>query len=88
MVIEFDAWGADDVRGRTWQGSQVLKNRTDGGLVMTMTLNNLEEVTRWVLSFGEHATVVQPAELRERVRKAAERVTARYSNVMRETKRT
>ena len=24
VVIEFDAWGADDVRGRTWHGSQEL----------------------------------------------------------------
>ena len=31
------------------------------------------------LSFGEHATVIEPVELRKRVQKAAERVTAKYS---------
>jgi predicted DNA-binding transcriptional regulator YafY len=30
------------------------------------------------LGFGEHATVVEPKELKERVRKAAEGVTAKY----------
>ena len=45
---------------------------------MTMTLNNLEEVTRWVLSFGEDATVIEPVELRERVKAAAGKMTAKY----------
>src|SRR3954452_4125007 len=29
VVIEFDAWGADDVRGRKWHVSQDLDERTD-----------------------------------------------------------
>jgi len=78
VVIEFDAWGADDVRGRTWHASQKLTDRPDGRLVVTMKLNNLEEIERWVLGFGEHATVVKPQELNERVRIAAEKVTAKY----------
>src|SRR4029077_9934830 len=78
VVIEFDAWGADDVRGRTWHASQDLKDHPTGGLTVKMTLNNLEEVERWVLGFGEHATVVKPQELNERVIIAAEKVTAKY----------
>ena len=78
VVIEFDAWGADDVRGRTWVGGQELKDHPSGGLTMTMKLNNLEEVERWVLSFGEHATVVEPEELKERVRRAAEKIARKY----------
>jgi len=79
IVIEFDAWGADDVRGRTWHASQKLDDHPAGGLTMTMTLNNLEEVTRWVLSFGEHAEVIQPAELKERVQKTAAEMQKKYS---------
>jgi predicted DNA-binding transcriptional regulator YafY len=44
-----------------------------------MTLNNLEEIERWVLGFGQHANVVEPKELRERVEKAARMVTAKYA---------
>jgi hypothetical protein len=36
VVIEFDAWGADDVRGRKWHASQELKERPDGSLVDVM----------------------------------------------------
>lgn len=80
VVIEFDAWGADDVRGRTWHASQVLHNDdSTGELRVRMRLNNLEEVEKWVLSFGEHATVVEPKELKERVEKAAKMITAKYT---------
>jgi len=78
VAIEFDAWGADDVRGRAWHASQKLMDRPDGGLTMKMTLNNLEEVTRWILGFGEHATVSEPRELRERIRQAAKAIDAEY----------
>jgi predicted DNA-binding transcriptional regulator YafY len=78
VVIEFNQWGADDVRGRKWHTSQQLEDQADGGLVVTMILNNLEEVTRWCLSFGEHAKVIQPVELKRRVRDAARAISAKY----------
>jgi predicted DNA-binding transcriptional regulator YafY len=78
VVIEFDAWGADDVRGRNWHASQVLKDHPTGGLTVKMTLNNLEEVEKWVLGFGEHATVIEPRELRERIARSARAVADKY----------
>jgi predicted DNA-binding transcriptional regulator YafY len=80
VVIEFDAWGADDVRGRAWHASQELTNRPDGTLQVKMELNNLEEVEKWVLGFGEHSMVIEPRELRERVRKTAEKIIARHTS--------
>ena len=78
VVIEFDAWGADDVRARTWHASQELSELSHGRLRVKMTLNNLEEVERWVLGFGEHATVIGPKELKERVQKTAEKIQRKY----------
>ena len=78
VAIEFDAWGADDVRGRTWHASQKLTDRADGTLLVTMRLNNLEEIEKWVLGFGEHATVMKPQKLRERVGKIGAQLAGRY----------
>jgi predicted DNA-binding transcriptional regulator YafY len=79
VVVEFDAWGADDVRARLWHSSQELTELPKGRLRVKMRLNSLEEVERWILGFGEHATVIGPRELRERVQKAAERMTTKYA---------
>jgi hypothetical protein len=43
-----------------------------------MRLNNLEEVERWLLSFGTHATVVRPKALRERLAKVGQEYQRRY----------
>jgi hypothetical protein len=44
-----------------------------------MTLNNLEEVERWVLGFGEHATVIEPKELRQRGERIGRELARRCS---------
>ena len=82
VVVDFDAWGADDVRGRRWHSSQELSELPGGRLRVKLRLNSLEEVTGWVLSFGTHATVVAPEELRKRVFSATEELWQRYGGPM------
>ena len=45
---------------------------------MKMTLNNLDEVEKWVLGFGEHATVIEPKALADRIRKTAQAIAGKY----------
>ena len=78
VVVDLDAWAADDVRGRLWHESQHLTELPRGMLRVTMRLNNLEEVERWVVGLGAHATVVRPTALRERLRKTGEELARRY----------
>ena len=78
VVVDFDSWAADDVLGRRWHTSQALMELEDGGLRVKMRLNSLEEVERWVLGFGKHATVVEPVELRQRLLQATEELSQRY----------
>lgn len=79
VEIEFDAWATDLVRGRQWHSSQALTERPEGGARLRLRLNSLEEIERWVLSWGTHARVIGPAALRERVRKMAIAVGALYA---------
>jgi proteasome accessory factor B len=78
VAIEFDAWAADLLRRRRWHSSQVVRALAGGGVQLRMRLSGLREVERWVLSWGEHATVVRPAELVERVKRAAGELVKRY----------
>ncbi len=78
ILIEFDAWAADEIRDRRWHTTQQLTHLPDGGCQMKLQLNSLEEIVGWVLSYGAHATVLQPKTLADRIRKSAVLVTAKY----------
>jgi predicted DNA-binding transcriptional regulator YafY len=47
-----------------------------------LRLNSVEEVERWVLSMGTHATVIRPEKLRERLFKATHELFERYGGPM------
>ena len=78
IVVELDAWAADDVRGRRLHSSQELTELSNGMLRVKVRLNSLEEIERWVLSMGAHATVVRPEKLRVRLFNAARELFQRY----------
>lgn len=77
-MVDLDAFAADDVRGRRLHSSQELTELPKGMLRVRLRLNSLEEIQRWVLSMGEHATVVEPRELRGRLAKAAKAIAVKY----------
>jgi len=78
VVIKMDAWLADVLRGRRWHPSQVRTELADGGSELRMRLSGLEEMEQYVLSWGAHATVVEPRELIERVARTARAVASKY----------
>jgi predicted DNA-binding transcriptional regulator YafY len=41
----------------------------DGGIELEMTLGALEEIERWILSWGDHARVLSPKLLIDSVKK-------------------
>ena len=82
VVVELDAWMADVQRGRRWHPSQVWKDLPDGGAQLYLRLSGLEEVEQWVLGCGTRATVIRPAELRERIFKTTEELRQRYGGCM------
>jgi proteasome accessory factor B len=71
VQIRFDAFAARLVGERTWHASQKMKPLGNGELEMTLELGSLEEIERWILSWGNHARVLKPARLVEGIRKQA-----------------
>ncbi len=79
VAIEFDVWATDLVRGRQWHRSQEFTELPGGCSRIRMRLNSIEEIERWVLTWGTHATVVRPKGLTERIRKIGEEFCRRYA---------
>src|SRR3954471_23446967 len=76
--LRFDAFAARLVSERTWHESQRFLEAKDGSATLELELGSLEEIQRWVLSWGQHVRVVAPAELVRRVHEEAQAIAANY----------
>ena len=65
--LQFTAQAARYVREKEWHPTQKVKEHADGSLTLTLRVNHLLEVKRWVLSFGTDCEVVVPKELRAEI---------------------
>jgi len=75
--MQFDAWATRLVQERQWHPSQDLIHQTEPpGCTLTLRLTSTAEVKRWILSWGEHATVLAPPQLQEELRHAAYSILA------------
>jgi proteasome accessory factor B len=67
IVLRFSGRAVQLVRERNWHPNQRLQELADGNLEVTLTLNSLEEIVPWILSWGRQCEVVRPARLRKKV---------------------
>ncbi|OGK11370.1 MAG: hypothetical protein A2Y63_01710 [Candidatus Riflebacteria bacterium RBG_13_59_9] len=79
VVIEFDKFAAHWIRIRSVHATQKIVERADGSLEISFKVCSYENLLRWVLSFGEHARVLAPLELQERVQKTISRMNYLYN---------
>lgn len=74
----FGVWSyaARVVAERQWHPTQAIRKlKPDGSLIeFQADLAGLEEITRWVLSWGSKARVIGPPELKQRVKEELEKM--------------
>lgn len=68
IVIKFNPVGARYAIERKLHPTQTIQTHPDGSITMEFIAHNLNEVKRWVLTYGASAEVLEPAELRRRVK--------------------
>jgi proteasome accessory factor B len=78
IKLRFDAFAARLVSERTWHDSQKFRETKDGSATLELELASLEEIQRWVLSWGSHVRVLAPNELIGRVRNEAGAIAKFY----------
>lgn len=67
IILEFDSYEARWVRERTWHPSQRQERLKDGRIRLYLTVRQSPELMQWILSYGAHVRVLQPAALAEEV---------------------
>jgi predicted DNA-binding transcriptional regulator YafY len=78
VVIEFDPGQVPYIREKQWHHSQKIEDLPCGGLKMTLTTGSFGEITRWVMSFGSHARVLEPEDLRQQIIQELDRARENY----------
>ena len=78
VVIRFDPGAARYVRNKVWHPSQQIEELPDGSVLEKLTVTGLQDVEKWVFSFGSQAEVIEPAELREKFRKEVGQLAEKY----------
>jgi predicted DNA-binding transcriptional regulator YafY len=68
IVLRFSGRAAQLVRERNWHPSQQIQELADDNLELSLTLNSLEEIVPWILSWGKDCEVVSPVKLKRKVR--------------------
>jgi len=63
VKIWFSPEAAPYVLERQWHPSQDISYSEDNSIVLTLTVNHLRELKKWVLSWGKDALVLAPEEL-------------------------
>ncbi|OPX21636.1 MAG: hypothetical protein B1H03_06225 [Planctomycetales bacterium 4484_113] len=79
VVAEFDKFAAHWIRLRPVHPTQKIVERSDGSLELSFEVHSYENLLRWILSFGEHARVLSPPDLQERVQKTIGRMNYLYN---------
>ena len=79
VKIRFDSFASRLVRERDWHPTQKFREAKGGEIELEMTLGALEEIERWVLSWGDHAKVLAPKILIESVAKRIRLMHKLYS---------
>jgi len=63
VKVLFDQKAAGYIRERSWHPTQQIDENLDGSLTLSLTVNHLLELKRWILSWGSVAKALEPPEL-------------------------
>lgn len=79
ITLRIDKSVANYFRERSWHSSQKNEELRDGNLKVHFTLNSLEEIQRWILSWGGLICALKPKELVQRIHDAAQQTLKKHS---------
>jgi proteasome accessory factor B len=80
VVVRFSSMVADNVAEVAWHKTQRGKRNADGTLDFHVTVSGLQEISWWIMGYGDQAEVLQPSELRQMVALRAIRMAQLYAN--------
>ena len=78
VEVAFSENVAASAISRKWQRAQTIGKTAAGATTIRLQVDDVDEVIRWALGFGDEAWIVAPADAVARARLMAERIRRRY----------
>lgn len=78
VVVRFDKQVAQNVAEVAWHKTQQMRPLPEGKLEYRVTVSGLQEISWWILGYGDRAEVLEPAELRDIIAQRARGMLAKY----------
>jgi len=69
IKVRFDAELAHMVRDRVWRQGQRMVTGADGSVLLSFEASGSLEILSWILSYGRHAELLEPPELRKELKR-------------------
>lgn len=69
LAVRFDAEIAHLVKDRIWRTGQKISSEPGGSVVLEFEASGSLEILAWILSYGRHAELLEPPELRREMRR-------------------
>jgi proteasome accessory factor B len=78
VLVHFQKLVAQNVAEITWHKTQQLTFLEDGSLEFRVTVSGLNEISWWILGYGDQAKVIEPPELRQLIADRIKRMAEIY----------
>jgi predicted DNA-binding transcriptional regulator YafY len=78
VIVRFGVKVAQNVSEVVWHKTQRLAWEADGSLLFQVRVSGVNEISWWIMGYGDQAEVLEPAPLRRLVADRAERTAALY----------
>lgn len=79
--VRFRRMVAQNVAEVVWHRTQRIERRDDGGLDFFVRVSGLNEISWWILGYGDQAEVIAPQELRQIIADRLARALAQYADI-------
>lgn len=76
--VRFSAEIAHSIKGRIWMPGQKISTDAEGRVIVEFEAAGQLEMVSWVLSYGMHAEVLDPPELRKEIKRQAKELRQLY----------
>ncbi|MCC9293381.1 YafY family transcriptional regulator [Clostridium sp. WLY-B-L2] len=78
VLIKFSRNISHFIKSTKWNTNQRIDDLEDGSIILSLYIDDIEDVKKWVMGFGKDAEIIEPEELRKNIKLELEELYKKY----------